>query len=156
MKKTMNFMLALLLFSLVSFAQNSLKKIGEDQNGQYKITDNLELVKSDWMKILKDQRNPAVLVNFEIKASVNNKTNEKFYMLLATSQDKSLKMAGTLILKNGVFSIDMANDDYKNGGIVVCEGCKEGCDPEKEGINWVCSNSCGPACSRSMTLSGQG
>lgn len=150
--KNILFTTALLVSTLVASAQ--IKKIGVEEGGQYKITDNIELVKTEWAQILKEQKNDAVLTTFEIRAAVNNSDNKKIVILFATNEDKSVKMATTLSVKNGVVSINLANNDFANGGIVICQGCKEGCDPEREGKSWICNNSCGPQCLKTETISG--
>ena len=108
---------------------------------------------------MEEQKRPAILTNFEIKKVVQEESGKTYYMLLATNNDKTIKVAHLLDLENNLFSLQyqrLGDPDIPiRGGTCVCSGCSEGCDPtitNPEG-NFKCSTCVeGSGCSKSVTV----
>ena len=106
-----------------------LEKIESESKGSTNLIIK-ESFKIDWEKRLKKDGFDIVLSN-DYKLLKNN--NADTYFLITSSKDKSIKTAVELIKKG--------NDYYWLSvfGTVTCTGCRVGCDPKKNGDNWICT-----------------
>ena len=149
MKKIL--LIAVCILGTVSIA--SAQVIGFIKNTQSRITANLDPIKAEWEKLLKDQGNEAVLTNFEIQSGADRETGKTYYLLLATNRNKSIKVARGLLLKAG--NLSFYKEEVKPFGIVVCSGCAGACAPDVSGGNWFCDSECqieGQKCTKSTTI----
>ncbi len=148
MKKSVLIAIAFFFTSSIASAQ----AIGFIRNAQSRITANLDPIKKDWEKLLKDQSIETVLTNFEIQSGADKETGKTYYMLLATNKDKTVKVARALRLTAG--NLSFYKNETKPWGVVVCSGCV-GCAPDVTGGNWFCTSNCqdeSQECTKSETV----
>ncbi len=121
--------------------------VGINNNGVYEISD-LPLIKKNWESQLDDSDGKITLEAFEIvKGTTEGESVEDFYMLIARSNDGTLKSSALLELRDGKFYFEKqsrpnSNDVFLN---VVCKGnCEQGCFPSVKVVNGgrqlFCSN----------------
>lgn len=92
MKKLLS--ICALIFSITIMAQQ--EKVGENRNGTYIITNNLDLLKPAWDKLAKQK-----VINYTIHSKTNE--NTEVYYLSANSEDNQMKISIVLELVNNVF-----------------------------------------------------
>ncbi|OYU81423.1 MAG: hypothetical protein CFE23_04880 [Flavobacterium sp. BFFFF1] len=132
-----------ILFVLIAFAfmnTSQAQQIGLVRNAQFRITANLDPIKRQWEQMLLEQKIPAYLVNFEIQSGMDNISGGTYYMLLASNQDRSVKVARALQLKNGYLSFYKGQEEPF--GIATCSGCNKACNPTVSAGKWICDGAC--------------
>lgn len=155
--------LTLLLFCLplLSCAQKNELPIGSDTDGVYKITAPIPVVKKILNNALKESKITADLVNFHIKDGIIENSDDKYYYLIGSNSDESVKIV--TVLHRGSDNIFRAEMSFQLPDVprktCTCSGsCTKGCDPkmyrDKEGdIEWRCSSCTQPkkTCNKSVT-----
>lgn len=141
--------IATISLSLTSCAQT----LGIADNGVYKITADITEIKKEWKGILTNQKLNPEISNFEIKSDKMESSGKVYYYLLATNQEKTIKMTRQLLLNNNNFTFVQKRATGENTDTLTCTGCSDGCDPKlKDDGNWKCT-SCieGSGCTKSVT-----
>ena len=106
--------------------------IGINIQNTHQITADTNQLKTDWNKILIDNKLKGELSGFKIKTSIDERTEKKYYYLISISKDESLKMASKLIKHNNKFFLNTSELHY-----VICYGCKSSY-PEIYNNYWDC------------------
>lgn len=121
--------------------------VGINNNGVYEISD-LPLIKKNWESQIDDSEGKITLEAFEIvKGTTEGESVEDFYILIARSDDGTLKSSALLELRDNKFYFEKqsrpnSDDVFLN---IVCKGnCDQGCFPAVKVVNGgrqlVCSN----------------
>ena len=143
-KKRMS--LSMLLLTLTfAFSQ---RKIGENQNGKFIITENLSDIKSEWKAQLAKQGISESLGDFVIQAATSE--GETYYSLQAKTPQNTT-MATLLDLSKNEFRLAVGDAGTLT---VTCTGCSYGCSPEyiKKLKVWHCTAGCGYNCTKTETV----
>src|SRR5690606_13914084 len=81
-------LMLVLAFSITAVAQ---QKIGEEQNGNYVITENIDALKRSWAEILVEQGISSKLHNWKIVQLLD--AGQPYFILLATTSDNMASIA---------------------------------------------------------------
>ena len=148
MKKLFLSLITIVLIGVNTFAQDKI--IGEDRNGEFVITANLDYVLDAWNNLLTNQKIDTKLETLAIKSGKFENTGEDYFILIAYNKDKSTKVA-CMIISFGIF-FHLSELEFTT--TVTCSGCVEGCDPEAtdNGKAWKCANPC-DKCNKTVSIS---
>ncbi len=73
--------------------------------------------------------------SLDTKFELEQIDNSEHLILIGTSKDGSIKTAIEVIKKGNEYYY------YRLGGTITCEGCRRGCNPEKDGDgDWSCTD----------------
>lgn len=148
MKKIFLSLIAIVLIGFNTFAQD--EKIGEDRNGEFVITANLDYVLKAWNDVLIQQKIDTKLETLDIRSGRYENSGGEYFMLVAYNSDNSTKVACMINRVNGNFLL--REGELKT--TVTCKGCTQGCRPEcgKDDKGWKCSDPCS-TCEKTETIS---
>lgn len=137
MKKLIFGLIATLFLGFVGNAQ----KIGVLKDGKPTITEKMDFLKSAWERMLIEQKNPTKLVNFEISSEKFEEGGLVYYLIIASNESKTIKIAKQLVLNEEIFTIyNKIADASLEANTCTCSGCSDGCNPVlKSDGNFMCS-----------------
>lgn len=151
MKKLFLFAIALLFNGFVCHSQES-RKVGLEKNGKFTITEDIGSIKTEWKSMLSKQNITEPLIDYEIASGVDTGlSDEKYFYLIGSSKDKTVKVCRILILNKGIFYLESSTDDA-SPGTVSCTGCASSCNPVKIGGRWFCTQGCINNCTKTVTV----
>lgn len=110
----------LLGFLILSISMLGQERVGENRNGTFVITANLNLLKLRWNEIMGE-----TVKNYSIISATSE--GELFYYLVANT-DNGNRVATTLAYRNNIFSVP--DQSLESSSTCSCDGCRwNGCDP---------------------------
>lgn len=104
--------------------------VGTVNSGKPQLSD-IEAVKAKWEGAIKGKNKDAKLTGFEIvKGIAEGKEGGEYYMLLARTEDGSVRTASLLTINEGKLYFEHSDDSGRAMPLVVCTGlCDDGCLP---------------------------
>ncbi len=134
----MFFKINIVLFLFLFLSCNSLKtsnQIGEVSKGNLTITTNADVLKKEWNNLLKDLKFESELNSFKIIKDFDTNENSKvYYLLVSSSDDKTIKVGAELIKKGNKFYFPNPKEKH----IIICHGTTD-CFPKKfKNDDWGC------------------
>lgn len=116
---------------------NNLKEIINikliDRNNSNEVIVTTKYLKEKWEKQSLEEGHKVEYEKFKIIESLDKETNEKYYFLKASSNDKKIQTGAFLIKQgDGFYSL--------SGKECTCKGCIEGCNLIVEGTNCKCTS----------------
>lgn len=143
--KILTTLMSLMLFCFCSAQKIEVAKINSE--GKIEFTEGFEKVKENFSKVLKEQKNNAILTNFEIKNEISE-AGKSYYHIIATNNDNTVKTAHILNLKERSFIFDFKD------GTTTCTGCTRGCNPklDTDGYYYCIDCTQGSGCTKSTTV----
>jgi hypothetical protein len=127
MKKFTLSITVIILFAGQLFSQG--KTIGRNVDGKYAITVNNDSLIKVANMMLKKQNITANLTTVCIKEDVVKNTTNKYYYVLFTNSENTIKVAQLLVFDGGQFKT--VHNSLEAGETVTCSGCRKGCDPKR-------------------------
>ncbi len=115
-------------------AQNEIT-IGYTSDTNFIITASLDELEVDWERQLATQELKSELNDWKVIKGSDG--NEDYYLLIATNDQGSLKMASRLKLDGT--KLILTQSGSKTEKVLVCHGCADGCEPHILEGNLVCS-----------------
>ena len=158
--KSILIVIALLIVCNFSYAQLSDKIIGVNENGIYKLSTDITMLKKTLEDQLKKEGNPASLYKvLIIKDSIVGAPDSTYYILLAQNKIGNIKIAVELQLNENVFIARWSKASNTFSTYATCFGaCISGCVPKKaitaQGYKiWKCTDcpARSDACKKSVT-----
>lgn len=130
MKYLVVIVFSLLFLSCSKTTYSSL--IGINIHNFHQITVDTIQLKLEWNKMISDNNLKGEVSNFNIKTGIDERTEKKYYYLIAKNKEGNLKMATKLIKHNNKFFLNSSELIY-----VVCHGCSSSY-PEIYNNYWDC------------------
>jgi len=135
MRRQLCLIFILLLCVPVCLAGNRRIQIGKLRNGSSIITTNITATKHAWEQVLKEQKLSVNLSKWQIISVEDQGNTIRGYLLIATGDDSSVKIATQLIRKHKTLFLDAGPSTT----LTVCQGCQNGCAPSLQNGHIVCT-----------------
>ena len=126
-----------ILFSLLFLSCSKTiytSQIGINIQNIHQIVADTTQLKSEWNKMIADNNLKGEVSNFNIKTGIDERTEKKYYYLIAKNEEGNLKMATKLIKHNNKFFLNTSELIY-----VICHGCTTSY-PEIYNGYWGCDS----------------
>jgi hypothetical protein len=133
--KIIYFLMIILCLFYGCASSNSHQLVGSDIDNQYFISQNLEPIREECNKILKENSIAGRVKYFKILKNWDTNENAKeYFSLVGYSQDSSATIATSLLMRKRKFYFQ----DYKEQRVIVCHGSTN-CIPQKfKNDSWGC------------------
>ena len=109
-------------------------QIGVNIQNIHQIVADTNQLKFEWNKMITENNIKGEVSNFNIKTGIDERTEKKYYYLIAKNKEGDLKMATKLIKYNNNFFLNTSELIY-----VICYGCTTSY-PEIYNGYWGCDS----------------
>lgn len=109
-------------------------QIGVNIQNIHQIVADTNQLKFEWNKMITENNIKGEVSNFNIKTGIDERTEKKYYYLIAKNKEGDLKMATRLIKHNNIFFLNTSELIY-----VICYGCTTSY-PEIYNGYWGCDS----------------